>query len=163
MSAQVTSGTVAKPSRFDEGWTCLSASVKSDAVMHSGASCASVSGSGCARRKCTIELAGEEAESWMEENGGRGASGFAGGVDAGGASTAMEASPSTSKLADTASGRVSVPSESCWKIRFTAMMPAAPVRAARSAPTYPGVAFANARKSKSPSSRSFDESTRNIL
>jgi hypothetical protein len=51
MSAHVTSGTVAKPSRFDDGCTCFSASVKSDIVMQSGASCASVSGSGCARRK----------------------------------------------------------------------------------------------------------------
>lgn len=48
-------------------------------------------------------------------------------------------------------------------MRFTAIIPAAPVRDARSAPTYPGVAFAKAAKSKSPSSLSFDAWTRNIL
>ena len=42
----------------------------------------------------------------------------------------------------TFSGRTMVPSEICLNIRFTAIIPAAPVSAARSAPTYPGVAFA---------------------
>jgi hypothetical protein len=45
-------------------------------------------------------------------------------------------------------------------ILFTAMMPAAPVNAARSAPTYPGVAFA---KDVSPSRRSFAHKTCKIL
>ena len=58
MSDQVTSGTVAKPSRLEEGWTCLSASVKSGDVIQSGASWASVSGLGWAIRKCAIEPEG---------------------------------------------------------------------------------------------------------
>lgn len=62
-----------------------------------------------------------------------------------------------------ASGRTRVPSDSCLKILLTAIIPAAPVNAARSAPTYPGVAFARAVKLKSPSSLSFDERTRRIL
>jgi hypothetical protein len=48
-------------------------------------------------------------------------------------------------------------------ILFTAMMPAAPVNAARSAPTYPGVAFAKKVKLKSPSRRSFAHKTCRIL
>ena len=60
-------------------------------------------------------------------------------------------------------GRMIVPSESCWNIRLTAITPAVPVRAARSAPTYPGVCLASARKSKSPSSLSLEHCTFKIL
>ena len=55
ISAQVTSGTVAKPSRLDEGCTCFNASIKSAGVIHKGASWVSVSGSGWAMRKWAIE------------------------------------------------------------------------------------------------------------
>ena len=37
-SAHVTSGTVANPSRFEDGWTCFSARLKSDEEMKMGAS-----------------------------------------------------------------------------------------------------------------------------
>lgn len=47
-----------------------------------------------------------------------------------------------SVVVSSASGRTRVPSESSLNIRFTATTPAAPVSADRSAPTYPGVAFA---------------------
>ena len=40
------------------------------------------------------------------------------------------------------SGKTRVPSDNSLNIRFTEMTPAAPVKADRSAPTYPGVAFA---------------------
>lgn len=139
MSAHDTSGTVANPSRFDDGCTCFSARVKSGKVMQSGESWDSVSGSGCARRKCTMEFAGEEAERLRFEKGagleeGAGCGG-ASGVAAGGPSMAIDASPSESSCPATASGRTMLPSDSCWKIRLTAMMPAAPVSAAKSAPT----------------------------
>lgn len=143
MSAQLTSGTVANPSRFEDGCTCLSANVKSSKVMHSGSSCASVSGSGWARRKCTIELAGDSAARDIDANGGslaRGVDGCGCGVAGSvvgttGGSTAIAISVSRSSVSESALGRTMVPSDSCWKMRFTAMMPAAPVSAARSAPT----------------------------
>ena len=61
------------------------------------------------------------------------------------------------------SGRISVTSESCLNIRFTAMIPAAPVSALKSAPTYPGVAFAKAVKLKFPSNRNLTDNTCKIL
>lgn len=61
-----------------------------------------------------------------------------------------------------ASGRLSRPPSS-RNIRFTAPTPAALVRLARSAPTYPGVAFANARKSKSVGIDRGASSVRRIL
>lgn len=67
ISDQVTSGTVAKPSRFEEGWTCLRAWVKSEEVMQRGASWVSVSGSGWAFRKCAMELGDDWKE--MSEKG----------------------------------------------------------------------------------------------
>lgn len=57
------------------------------------------------------------------------------GVPTGGPSTAIDASPSRSNCSVTASGSMITPSESCWKMRLTAMIPAAPVSADRSAPT----------------------------
>ena len=80
-------------------------------------------------------------------------------------STAIEMSccSSTSTTWGSGSGSASEPSEICLNILFTAIMPAAPVRAARSAPTYPGVAFASALKLKSPSKRSFAQRTFKIL
>ena len=61
------------------------------------------------------------------------------------------------------SGRTSVPSQSCLNIRFTAMIPAAPVNALKSAPTYPGVALAKAVKLKFPSNRNLMDKTCKIL
>ena len=61
------------------------------------------------------------------------------------------------------SGNTIDPSDSCLKIRFTAITPAAPVNAAKSAPTYPGVTFAKDVKSKLPSSLSFEHKTFKIL
>lgn len=74
----------------------------------------------------------EEVESWhaREKNGIILGVISAGGV--GGASTAIGVSWPT--FSD-ASGRTSVPSVSCLKMRLTAMTPAAPVKADRSAPT----------------------------
>ena len=48
---------------------------------------------------------------------------------------------------------------SCWKMRVTAMAAASLVRAARSAPTKPGVALAMLWKLKSPVSRNRRDST----
>lgn len=48
-------------------------------------------------------------------------------------------------------------------MRLTAMTPAAPVKAPRSAPTYPGVALARALKLKSPDNLSEAAWTRRIL
>lgn len=157
MSDQVTSGTVAKPSRFDDGWTSFRASVKSAEVMHRGASWASVSGSGCALRKWAIELADDWKD--MFENG------VLLGMDTGiGLGAGGSASIDTSiAFASIGSGRISVPSESCLNIRLTARIPAAPVKAAKSAPTYPGVALARATKLKSPSSLNLADRTRRIL
>lgn len=77
ISDHATSGTVANPSRFEEGWTWESAARKSADVMHRGASWDSVNGDGWAVKKCAMEL----EESWLasEANGragygGRGAS-----------------------------------------------------------------------------------------
>lgn len=64
-------------------------------------------------------------------------------VVGGGGSTTIETSWSWSwscscswvEVAAVSSGRVRAPSESCLNMRLTAMMPAAPVSAARSAPT----------------------------
>lgn len=55
MSDQEISGTVANPSRLDEGWTCLRACVKSSDVMQRGESWVGVSGDGWALRKCAID------------------------------------------------------------------------------------------------------------
>jgi hypothetical protein len=55
-------------------------------------------------------------------------------VDIGGSMT-MDVSCSGFSDTSMGSGRTSVPSESCLNIRLTAMMPAAPVNADKSAPT----------------------------
>ena len=67
MSDHVTSGTVANPSRFEEGWTSESAARKSEDVMHRGASWDSVNGDGWADKKCAMEL--EESWSMSDANG----------------------------------------------------------------------------------------------
>ena len=54
-------------------------------------------------------------------------------------------------------------SASCRNMRLTAITPAAPVNAPRSAPTYPGVALARALKLKSPDNLSEAAWTRRIL
>ena len=174
MSAQVTSGTVAKPSRLDEGCTCFNASIKSAGVIHKGASWVSVSGSGWAIRKCAIE----PDVSWEDRPENRGgfdveASGWGCNTETGTEDTSvvgglsitieMSCSSSTAAASGSGSGSTSVPSEICLNILFTAIIPAAPVRAERSAPTYPGVAFARALKLKSPSNRSFAQRTLRIL
>jgi hypothetical protein len=60
-------------------------------------------------------------------------------------------------------GKASLPSAISWKMRFTAITPAAPVRAARSAPTYPGVCLARSGKSKSPARRNLAQSTWKLI
>lgn len=74
----------------------------------------------------------EEVESWeaREKKGLILGVVSAGGV--GGESTAMGVSRA---MSTGTSGRMSVPSVSCLKMRLTAMTPAAPVNADRSAPT----------------------------
>ena len=67
MSDHVTSGTVAKPSRFEEGWTWESAARKSEDVIHRGASWDSVSGDGWAFKKWAMEL--EESPLTSDANG----------------------------------------------------------------------------------------------
>ena len=62
-----------------------------------------------------------------------------------------------------ASGMTMAASERPLKMRLSAMIPAAPVSALKSAPTYPGVALARALKSNTPSSRSLEHRTRRIL
>ena len=108
--------------------------------MQRGASWDSVSGSGWAFRKCAMEPGDDWNE--MSEKGacrdvgvwdwGTGCEGL--GVDIGGSMT-MDTSWSGVSDTSMASGRTSVPSESCLNIRLTAMMPAAPVSADKSAPT----------------------------
>jgi hypothetical protein len=61
-----------------------------------------------------------------------------------------------------ASGMTMATSERLLKMRLTAMIPAAPVSALKSAPTYPGVALARALKSNVPSSRNLEDRTRRI-
>lgn len=134
--------------------------MKSGDVIHSGASCASVRGSGWAIRKCAIEPDGA-----MDDRLEKRDTLARGDSEMGSVSMAIVTSCSSLPFGRSSSGagRMSVPSDNCLNIRFTAIMPAAPVNAARSAPTYPGVAFARAIKSKSPSKRSLAQRTRSIL
>lgn len=179
MSDQDTLGTVVKPSRREEGWICERARWKSEEVRWRGESCEGVRGEGWVWRKWAIEEAvGREERVGRVRRVGNGAEG---GVVDGAApvSTPSEGStcittsspapsisptspsfPSTSK---STSGITIVPSEIPLNILLTAMIPAAPVNAVKSAPTYPGVAFANAVKSKSPSRRSLEQRTLRIL
>jgi hypothetical protein len=79
-----------------------------------------------------------------------------------GGSTTIDTSPSPPPLSSSA-GKTNPPSPTSLNIRLTAMIPAAPVRADKSAPTYPGVSFAKALKSNEPSKRSFAQRTFRIL
>jgi len=181
-SSQVTSGTVVKPSRCDEGWTMVRARTKSALVRAMEESWSGVSEVGWVRRNEAIGRAASE--------GGRvekGSEGTAASVpspadaDGGGASSlgvtvpgvgaAEESADESSRRADDASPscctastpaisasspppldawrRPSAPSPvassgrraaapsgpNCSKMRLTAMTPAAPVSALRSAPT----------------------------
>ena len=139
---------VARPSCLDEGCICFNASIKSAGVIHNGASWVSVSGSGWAMRKCAIE----PEVSWEDrpekrdrtrndvEPSDRGCS-IEGNTSSvgGGLSTAIETSCSSSASTTwgSGSGRTSVPSDICLNILFTAIMPAAPARAARSIQVLP--------------------------
>lgn len=146
--------------------------MKSDDVIHRGASCRSVRASGCAFKNRAIEPADSGKEG--PEEAGSGISVLGGdkvvGMEL--ASRSIDGSLSTgwsicieesTESISMARGRDSSPSDNCLNIRLTAIIPAAAVSEERSAPTYPGVAFARAVKSKFPSSRSFEERTRSIL
>lgn len=203
MSSHVTSGTVAKPSRLDDGCTTPSASRKSWFVMASFSRTADGRGSGNRCKNVAIDVSRTVAGS-VAKNVGIGtacdsrsgdggtsavASASASPIAAEAVISASEAlgssdtSPtdmavgcgsavlrlasSVCMLAASASSHcmASTVSLSCsvWKIRFTAMMPAAAVSDVRSAPTKPGVRFARYAKSKSPARRSFWHSTCRIL
>jgi hypothetical protein len=116
-----------------------------------------VRGVGWARRKCAIEEGGKASGERLE-NGRVGTmsvslAGSDKGTIAGAGSSSIIAEVSNVTSVESG-GRTRVPSANPLKIRLTAMTPAAPVNAARSAPTYPGVFLARARKSKSPERRS---------
>ena len=93
-------------------------------------------GSECARRKCTIELVTVRFET----------SKLAKGTPMilllllGGALDGRWEGASRTSGSIAFSDRTKVPSDICLNIHLTAMMSAAPVSAAWSAPTYPGVA-----------------------
>ena len=152
-SDQDTSGTVANPSRFEEGWTCDNACIKSSAIIKRGESWISVREEGCALRKYAIEPGstgkenvldidafvgwetgrfGADVEITVEGNGSEGSITIvtSGSCEGTAAWCCCDVSFSSAPSEITC-----VPSESCLKIRLTAMIPAAPVSAAKSAPT----------------------------
>lgn len=183
-SSQVTSGTVVKPSRWDEGWTMLRARTKSALVRAMEESWSAVREVGCARRKAAMGRVAREGG--RVENGRDGTTaaseGAAGGASSLGvtvpgvgaaddpSSTATAAAGSSccastpaisasspapaavccccksprapSPVANSGRSAAAPAGPNCSKMRLTAMTPAAPVKALKSAPTYPGVCLA---------------------
>mmetsp|Transcript_51813 Transcript_51813/g.110147 ORF Transcript_51813/g.110147 Transcript_51813/m.110147 type:complete len:237 (+) Transcript_51813:762-1472(+) len=140
-SSQDTSGTVANPSRFDDGWTFGKAERKSSMVMRRGSSCSGVSG---VIDWMSLLLHVVSSCSFVARD------------------VALSASPFVTLLSSPAPGDVPPSSttssppaiqppplspinNSLWKMRLIAITAASFVKLRISAPTNPGVLFANIR------------------